>query len=132
MSRTRDHQTTTLSDQVTSTKSGMRDWQQERVILDVTEAVCELMDDRGVTRAQLARRLGKTPGFVSQLLDGEANMTLRTASDLFTALDACMYVTHGPITASQQPARSFRLFMPAVFEKPSDEARSPQFRFQYD
>ena len=43
---------------------------QERLILDVTELLAGALEDGGVTRAELARRLGRTPGFVSQLLGG--------------------------------------------------------------
>ena len=43
---------------------------QERLILDVTETLAGALEDSGVTRAELARRLGRTPGFVSQVLGG--------------------------------------------------------------
>lgn len=60
---------------------------QERLILDATEAIVALLEERGVTRQELAVRLGKSKGFVSQLLSGERNMTLRTLADLGYALD---------------------------------------------
>ena len=59
---------------------------QERLILDVTEALAGALDDSGVTRAELARRLGRTPGFVSQVLGGGRNLTLRTIADIAAAL----------------------------------------------
>ena len=59
---------------------------QERLILDVTEQLAGALEDDGVTRAELARRLGRTPGFVSQLLGGERNLTLRTIADIAAAL----------------------------------------------
>ena len=59
---------------------------QERLILDVTELLAGALDDGGVTRAELARRLGRTPGFVSQLLGGGRNLTLRTIADIAAAL----------------------------------------------
>ncbi len=61
--------------------------EQEHLILDVTEMIVELMNERGVTRSELADRLGKTKGHVSQLLSGSRNLTLRTLSDIFVALD---------------------------------------------
>ena len=60
--------------------------QQERLILHVTEVLTELLDNEGVTKAELANRLGKTPGFVSQLFGGGRNLTLRTIADIATAL----------------------------------------------
>jgi|ERR1039458_3851083 transcriptional regulator with XRE-family HTH domain len=55
---------------------------QERLILDATEAIVGLLEEEKVSRQELARRLGKSKGFVSQLLSGERNMTLRTLADL--------------------------------------------------
>ena len=62
--------------------------EQERLILEVTEAVCRLMNARGVTRAQLAQKIGCSPSNVSQLLDGDNNFTLRSIADVLFALDA--------------------------------------------
>jgi transcriptional regulator with XRE-family HTH domain len=44
------------------------------------------MDEAGVTRSELAARLGKTKGYITQLLDGSANMTIRTIADVFLVL----------------------------------------------
>lgn len=59
---------------------------QEELILDVTESLTAALEHAGVTRAELARRLGRSPGFVSQLLGGGRNLTLRTIADISTAL----------------------------------------------
>ena len=59
---------------------------QERLILDVTEQLAGALENGGVTRAELARRMGRTPGFVSQLLGGGRNLTLRTVADIAAAL----------------------------------------------
>ncbi len=69
----------------------MRIFQQERAIQEVTELICQIMDEENVNRAQLARRLDKTKGYVTQLLDGRANMTVRTLSDVFLALDRLIH-----------------------------------------
>lgn len=59
---------------------------QERFILEVTERICGYMDEHDVSRAELARRLRKTKGYVSQLLAGGRNLTLRTVADMAEAL----------------------------------------------
>ena len=69
-----------------ASKDGALLWNQERSILDTTELICDVMQKSGVTRADLADLLGKTRGYVSQLLDGTANMTVRTISDVFTVM----------------------------------------------
>jgi transcriptional regulator with XRE-family HTH domain len=60
--------------------------EEERLILDATEAIQRLMDDQELTRVELARRIGSTKGNVSQLLDGNRNMTLRTLARLLGAV----------------------------------------------
>ncbi|MDD9979877.1 MAG: helix-turn-helix transcriptional regulator [Gammaproteobacteria bacterium] len=59
---------------------------QEELILDVTETLTQALDHAGVTRAELARRLGRSPGFVSQVFGGGRNLTLRTIADIAAAL----------------------------------------------
>jgi transcriptional regulator with XRE-family HTH domain len=44
------------------------------------------MKERNVSRADLARKLGKSRAYVTQLLDGESNMTLETISSVMFAL----------------------------------------------
>lgn len=60
---------------------------QEELILEVTEFICKLMGDKNITRKQLADLLGKSKGFVSQLLNGGRNLTLRTVADIFYVLE---------------------------------------------
>jgi UDP-N-acetylmuramate dehydrogenase len=59
---------------------------QEELILEVTETICELLENEKISRKELADRLGKTKGFVSQLLNGGRNLTLRTVADILHVL----------------------------------------------
>jgi transcriptional regulator with XRE-family HTH domain len=63
---------------------------QAETVLEVTEMICELMEIHGITRSRLATLLGTTKGYVSQLLDGETNMTLKTLADVLFALGCRM------------------------------------------
>jgi transcriptional regulator with XRE-family HTH domain len=69
---------------------------QESLILEVTEEICRLLNTSKTSRQELARRLGKSKGFVTQVLSGERNMTLRTAADLADALDHRLQVRAVP------------------------------------
>ena len=77
---------------MTNTGSGSHDEayerlvRQEELILEVTERLTEALLEKGVTKTELARRLGRTPGFVSQVFGGGRNLTLRTISDVAAAL----------------------------------------------
>lgn len=59
---------------------------EESFILDVTEEIHVQMEQLGVSRAQLAERMGKSKAYVSQLLSGSRNMTLRSLADISFAL----------------------------------------------
>jgi DNA-binding Xre family transcriptional regulator len=59
---------------------------QEDLIMEVTERLCELLEKEKVSKKELADRLGKSKGFVSQLLNGGRNLTLRTLADILHAL----------------------------------------------
>jgi len=65
---------------------------QEELIVEVTEAIARALKDAQMTQSQLAERLGKTKGFVSQILGGGRNLTLRTLSDVVDALEAYIRV----------------------------------------
>jgi transcriptional regulator with XRE-family HTH domain len=70
---------------------------EEALILDSTELISELMHEKGLTRAELAKLIGKTRAFVTQVLAGNRNMTLRTLADLAFALDARVNVVAQPL-----------------------------------
>jgi transcriptional regulator with XRE-family HTH domain len=59
---------------------------QEEFILEVTEVLCGLVEQEKISRKKLAERLGKSKGFVSQLLNGGRNLTLRTVADILHVL----------------------------------------------
>jgi len=56
------------------------------LIMEVTERLCELLEKEKISRKELADRLGKSKGFVSQLLNGGRNLTLRTVADILHVL----------------------------------------------
>jgi transcriptional regulator with XRE-family HTH domain len=58
------------------------------LVTQLTNEVSWYMRERGLTRADLAARMGVSPGRVSQILGGGENLTLRTLAALSAALDA--------------------------------------------
>jgi transcriptional regulator with XRE-family HTH domain len=58
------------------------------LITQLTNEITWYMRERGLTRADLAARMGVSPGRVSQILGGGENLTLRTLAALSTALEA--------------------------------------------
>ena len=58
------------------------------LVTQLTNEITFHMRERGITRADLAARMGVSPGRVSQILGGGENLTLRTLAALAAALDA--------------------------------------------
>lgn len=94
----------TLVEEYVEDPNRMRLFQQERAILEVTELIESLMIELGVSRAELAKRLGKTRGWVTQLLDGDSNKTIRTLADTFAVLGHEYHSCYCPI----QPGKGVR------------------------
>lgn len=57
-----------------------------RLTTQVTNEINWHMREHNLTRADLASRMGVSPGRVSQVLSGGENLTLRTLASLATAL----------------------------------------------
>ena len=99
----------------------MRLLQQERLILEVTSRICRLMEAKTISRKQLADRLGTTKGYITQLLDGRANMTLRKIADVFTALGEAVEVSTQPVESTVRPTMTI-CEAPANWRKPAQQA----------
>jgi Helix-turn-helix len=89
--------TTDWLKELRSTEDGRRILEQERLIVEVTEAIAMLLEETDVSRSELARRIGKSPAFVTKLLRGDNNFTLRTLSDVFFALGNSAHMSVGEL-----------------------------------
>lgn len=78
-------------------EEGRRILEQERLILEVTEAIATLLQEQEVSRSELARRIGKSPAYVTKLLRGDNNFTLRTLSDVFFAFERAAHLSLGEV-----------------------------------
>jgi transcriptional regulator with XRE-family HTH domain len=76
--------------------SKLRDWlstdkrklefAEERLIVDVAEKIWDAMQAAGVSKKDIADRLGRSKPFITQLLSGSRNMTLRSLADIAYSL----------------------------------------------
>jgi transcriptional regulator with XRE-family HTH domain len=91
----------------------------EGFIGDTAELIWQLLVRQKMKQADLARLLNKTPAFVSQLLNGKANMTIRTLAEVVYALGATVKIeAHDESTSSCEAVddstmQSFHIQMPA-------------------
>ena len=91
----------------------------EGLIADTAQLIWDLLEHRNLKQADLARLLNKTPAFVSQLLNGKANMTVRTLAEVVYALGATVKIDALDASISVCEAvddphmRTFSIHMPA-------------------
>ena len=94
-----------LVEQLVSDPHNMRVFQQERAIYEVTDLIETAMEQAGVSRTQLAKMLGKSKSWVTQLLDGEGNKTFRTVADILAVLGFELHVSFAQICIGQKSPR---------------------------
>lgn len=61
-------------------------YERESLAFDASEMIAFLMAEKDMNKAQLARAIGKSRAYVTQLLSGSRNMTIHTMADLGLAL----------------------------------------------
>ena len=64
----------------------------EEKIIEFTERIVQEMEHRQINRAQLAESLGKSKPFVTKLLKGDANMTVKTMVTIAQALGCNLHI----------------------------------------
>lgn len=68
------------------------DYWMEIPVLEFTEELARLMDEKSVNQAELARRIGKSPAYISKVLNGNENFTLKTITKLALAVDSTVHL----------------------------------------
>jgi len=56
------------------------------LIMDVTESICGILERKNLERQALAKKMNKSKGFISQILNGSRNMTLGTLTEIARVL----------------------------------------------
>jgi ribosome-binding protein aMBF1 (putative translation factor) len=70
-----------------------RIYAREGLMLEFSEAISAVMEDRKISRAELARRMKRTPAFITQILNHDRNPTLATLARIGQALGCEFKVT---------------------------------------
>jgi transcriptional regulator with XRE-family HTH domain len=87
----------------TKMRKDERLFRQEQTILDITELICRIMNEDGISQSQLAERLGKSQKYVSRLLNGDCDVTMRIISDVFFACSRTVHFYTKWIDAPEAP-----------------------------
>ncbi|MCG9674415.1 helix-turn-helix transcriptional regulator [Vibrio chagasii] len=77
---------------------------RDDLVYTVTEDLLMIMEDKGVSKAELARKLSKSKSYVTQVLSGSRNMTLGSLSDICFALGVKPNVIL-PVELPEKPER---------------------------
>jgi transcriptional regulator with XRE-family HTH domain len=82
---------------------------EEALILDAQIAIQRVLNERGMTQAELARVLGVTESYVSQMLgDSARNLTLRTIARVMHALnETALLTTRRRVKGVEEPHRPY-------------------------
>ena len=73
------------------------------MLCEATEAICEAMDRCGMSQADLARKLGVTPQYISEFLSTPENTTLKQLVRFANAVGLEVDLS---LRASEQPEES--------------------------
>lgn len=89
------------------------DFLTEKAILGFTEQVVSYMEKNNINRAELAKRLNVSKAFVTKLLNGNPNLTIKTMVSLAKTLDCDLRLElraeHEVETKQKRTSRPLRL-----------------------
>ncbi len=73
-----------------------KDWSlyTEKLLLDIREIIAERMNQKIISRAELAKTLGCSRSYVTQVLDGSANIRLGTLVKILFSLGIKPYIKY--------------------------------------
>ncbi len=105
----------TFIEKLMSDDEGRKLYFREDLIFEITEEICKVMEEKGISKAELSRLAGVSKSNITQLLSGDHNMRLTTVADLLYALDSKMAVSTIPIDIDNiLESITFNQWTPAV------------------
>jgi len=105
----------TFIQKLLSDEEGRKLYFREDLIFEITEEICKVMEEKGISKAELSRLAGVSKSNITQLLSGDHNMRLTTVADLLYALDSKMAVSTVPLDIDNiLESITFNQWTPAV------------------
>ena len=83
---------------VDNTKKSLIYW-QELSILEFTEELARILEQKKLTQSDLAKKINKSAPYISKVMNGNVNFTLKTMTELARALDSIVHVHIAPENA---------------------------------
>ena len=91
----------TLREKINAAR-GTFDYRLEKILLQLGEDLCLLMEHQQLNRTQLAERMGVSPAYITKILDGNPNLTIKSLLKLSDALGRELTVQFAPKAAQQR------------------------------
>jgi transcriptional regulator with XRE-family HTH domain len=106
----------------------------ESLVVEASETIARVMAEQKVNKAELARRLGKSRAWVTQLLSGTTNMTVRTLAEVSHELGFEIKLQAQPTGASASREKTEGGWKPVLYTLEGYRpGRGPEvFRLQSD
>lgn len=82
------------------------DYRLEKILLQLGEDICLLMEQQGLSRTQLAERMGVSPAYITKILSGNPNLTIKSLLKLADAMGKELALQFAPRAAQKRPSRS--------------------------
>ncbi len=76
----------------------------EGLVAEAGEFIARLLEEQRVSKAELARRLGKSRPYITQMLSGSTNLTVRTLAEVAYTLGVEVKLEAVPLQAARQAA----------------------------
>ena len=114
-----------LRDRFVVSDRDKRLFEQERVLVQISESIRQILNDEGISQRELAVRMGTSEANISKLLREDNNFKLRTLVNLFYALGRSIRFSLGPVGQPVSPIPdSERVGGPLAFAKSGQQTFS--------
>ena len=81
------------------------DYRLEKILLQLGEDICLLMEQQRLSRTQLAERMGVSPAYITKILSGNPNLTIKSLLKLADAMGKELTLRFAPRAAQKRSSR---------------------------
>jgi len=85
---------------------GTFDYRLEKILFQLGEDICLLMEQQGLSRTQLAERMGVSPAYITKILSGNPNLTIKSLLKLADAMGKELTLQFATRTAQKRSSLS--------------------------
>jgi transcriptional regulator with XRE-family HTH domain len=72
------------------------EYQTEMLQLKITEQILSIMNEKSITRTMLAEKMGCSNAYITKLLNGKENLTLRKLTEIASVLERSIEINFRP------------------------------------